>query len=329
MSQGIQPGPNRATHFLFDHKVFTLEGARFILSATTEEPVMRFRLGKNDAEVALDKLCAEFNIDPKSFDGQLLDMAARGLKYVRQIKPGDSIPNELLDGTASWRVDEKHYQIARARLTVQLVTWMTGGETVITSLEHLEQVVGDPTTKARVHEAFRMIADRLALSGDVEQEVEKRVDLLAQELAYIEGLRERMHLLAMIRQGLETAHRIYKAERTMREEIVRMQTLCLPPLADLEARFAQVDAQTGEILVMLRKFEQNIAYIREMRDDLHQCLMPWEELLEDWQALQGAEMPPLDKGPALEALLKKTYHFLARRFSQASQWKLANRRPPK
>lgn len=314
---------NRSTKFEFDHKVFTLENVRFVLSRGDDEPVMRFRLGKNDAEVPIAKLCNEFRIDPKSFDGQLLDMAAKGLKYVREIRPGDTIPNELIDGTASWRVDDRHFQVARGRLTVQLVTWLTGGETVISSPEQLEQVAGDPKTKARVAEAFKVIANKLALSGDPEEEVEKRIDLLAKELAYIEALRERSHKLAVIRRGLEAAHRIYKIERNLREEIVRMQTLSLPPIADMEQRFAQVDAQTGEILAMLKAFEKNVAYIREMRDDLHQCLMPWDELLEEWEAAEA------DKTPAFEALLKKTYHFLARKYAQVSMWKLAARPAPR
>lgn len=320
---GMQPSPNRSTHFLFDHKVFTVEGCRFVLSRSTEEPVMMLKLGKLDAEVPIEKLCGEFSIDPKSFDGQLLKMVCNGLKYVREIRPGDTIPNELIDGTASWRVDDRHFQIAKGRLTVQLVTWLTGGETVISSPEQLEQLVEDPVTKARVNEAFKVIANRLAISGDPEVEVEKRIELLAKELAYIEALRERLGQLGVIRRGLEAAHRIYKNERTVKEEIVRMQSLSLPPITDLEARFAQVDAQTGEILIMLNKFELNISYIREMRDDLHQCLRPWDELLEGW-----AEVA-LDKGPALEALLKKTYQHLARKYSQASHWRLANRQAPR
>jgi len=323
MSQGIVPGPNRSTHFLFEHKVFTLEGCRFVRSKSTDEPVMMVKLGKLDVELPIEKLCSEFHIDPKSFDGQLIKMAADGLSYVREIRPGDTIPNELIDGTASWRVEDRHFNIAKGRLTVQLVTWLTGGETVISSPEQLEQIVEDPNTQTRVHEAFKMMANKLSLTGDAEEEVGKRIDELARELSYIEALRERMQSLSVIRHGLETAHRIYKGERSTRDEIVRMQSLSLPPMTDLEARFAQVDAQTNELLSMLRKFEQNVAYIREMRDDLHQSLMPWDELLEAWQGV------PLEKSAELDAVLKKTYHYLAKRFSQASHWKLIVRQPPK
>ena len=319
----LQPGPNRSTHFIFEHKVFTVQNCRFVLSRATEEPVMRMMLGKLEVEVPISKICTEFKIEPKSFDGQLLDMAAKGLKYVREIRPGDTIPNELIDGTASWRVEEKHYQIAHGRLTVQLVTWLTGGETVISSPEQLAQIVEDPLTKQRVTDAFKMIANKLSLSGDGEEEVGKRIEKLAKELSYIEALRERAQGLHAIRKGLEVAHRLYGRERQTKEEIVRMQTLCLPPITDMEQRFAQVDAQTGEILVMLKAFEQNVGYIREMRDDLHQALMPWDEVVDDWQVV-GEE-----KGSEMDAILKKTYHFLAKKFSQASHWRLPARKAPR
>lgn len=318
----MQPGPNRSTHFMFDHKVFTVEGCRFVWSKSSDEPVMRFMLGKVQAEVALDKICNEFKIDPKSFDGQLIDMVAKGLKYVREIRPGDTIPNELIDGSASWRVDEKHYLIARGRLTVQMVTWLTGGEAVVSSPEQLEQIVEDPNTKTRVREAFQVIANKLSMTGNAEEQVEGHIDTLAKELSYIEALRERAGMLNKIRTGLEDAHRIYKNERNLKEEIVRMQTLSLPPITDLEQRFAQVDAQTGEILAMLAKFDKNITYIREMRDDLHQTLLPWDEVMEDWESVAA------EKSQAFEGVLKKTYQFLARNYSQAKHWRLAPRRAP-
>lgn len=319
----MPPAPSRSTHFLFEHKVFSLENCRFLVARSTEEPVMRFSLGKNDAEVPLEKLCNEFQIDPKSFDGQLLDMVKKGLKYVREIRPGDTIPNELIDGSASWRVDEKHYQIAKGRLTVQLVTWLTGGETVISSPEHLEQIVEDPQTKGRAQEAFKVIANKLSLSGEGEEEVGKRVENLAKELAYIEALRERSQGLQKLRSGLEAAVRIYKNERSIKDEIVRMQTLSLPPLTDMENRFAQIDAQTGEILAMLNKYAENVLYIRQMRDDLHAYMMAWDEVIDGWSNI------PIEKGVPLEQLLKKTYQYLARRFSQASQWRLAARSAPR
>ena len=57
-------------------------------------------------------------------------------------------------------------------------------------------------------------------------------------------------------------------------------------------------------------------------DDLHQTLLPWDEVLEDW------ESTTTEKSQAFEAVLKKTYQFLARNYSQAKHWRLAARRAP-
>lgn len=160
-------------------------------------------------------------------------------------------------------------------------------------------------------------------TGNAEEQVEHRIEALAKELSFIEALRERAQNLNKIRDGLEVAHRMFKNERNLKEEIVRMQTLSLPPITDMEQRFAQVDAQTGEILTMLSKFERNISYVREMRDDLHQTLMPWDEILEDWEGTV------IEKGGPFEAVLKKTYQFLARNYSQAKHWRLAARPAPR
>ena len=45
------------------------------------------------------------------------DLFARGVRFVKEIRPKDSIPSELLDGTASWSYEERHNASARARST--------------------------------------------------------------------------------------------------------------------------------------------------------------------------------------------------------------------
>ena len=62
----------------------------------------------------------------------LLDVVEKGLRFVHEIRPGDSIPSELLDGTASWRVEERHRRRARGRLMAQLIAW-TAGEGLMTA----------------------------------------------------------------------------------------------------------------------------------------------------------------------------------------------------
>ncbi|MGG2362419.1 hypothetical protein ACE4Z5_26130, partial [Salmonella enterica] len=89
----------------------SIEGARFTRSAASDEPSFVLPLGGIEVTVPVDKLCAEFDIAADSADGQLLHVVAKGLNYVKRIRPGDSIPRELLDGSASWSVDDRHLQI--------------------------------------------------------------------------------------------------------------------------------------------------------------------------------------------------------------------------
>ncbi|HZH27622.1 MAG TPA: hypothetical protein VEY95_10620 [Azospirillaceae bacterium] len=313
--------PDRSMVFAFAHKVFELRNGHFIRSPTDDEPVFRFKLDEQDVSVSVKSLSSTFDIPEDSLDGILLDTVVKGLKYVKTIRPGDSIPREILDGSASWAVDDQHMELARGRLTMQLVSWFSGGETVITDLDHLAQIADDPGTKRRVQDAFQMAADKLALDGS-EEGAPERIERLARELSYVEALRDRMRLVVNIRKGLERSAALYRTDRSVMEEMTRMLTLIGRPIADLEQRFEQLDAQTGEILSMLRAMEPTIGYIRGMRDDLHQILMVWDEMIEKWKD------PPRIRNEGHLALLRSTYQFLARRFTHATDWRLAQRKPP-
>ena len=62
----------------------------------------------------------EFDLGDESNDAKLLDSVAKSLKYVKQIRPNDLIPQEILDGTASWSVEDRHRAVARDRLAAFL-----------------------------------------------------------------------------------------------------------------------------------------------------------------------------------------------------------------
>src|SRR5262249_30029122 len=155
VSPGAAPGggsTDRSTHFVFDAKVFRLERAYFSLTHANE-PIFHVLLGAINAALPLPTLRAEFNIDPDSSDGKLLDIVEKSLRYVKEIRPNDSIPRELLDGSASWTVEERHRIIAQSRLVVQLSSWLTGEEMIISDVTQLEQIAEDPGTKQRVQKA--------------------------------------------------------------------------------------------------------------------------------------------------------------------------------
>lgn len=108
------PDPARA--FAFAHRVFAAPNAHFKLDEQTGEPVFAVDLGDLKAMLGFDTLRRSFAIAPASSDDRLLEAVARGLRHVRRIRPGDAIPAELLDGSASWKVEARHAAQAKARL---------------------------------------------------------------------------------------------------------------------------------------------------------------------------------------------------------------------
>ena len=310
---------DRSTFFAFEHKVFTVKGAHFKL-ADTGEPLYHADLGDLKCSISIPSLRNEFAIKPDSNDGKLLALIEKSLRYVKEILPGDSIPKELLDGSCSWTVEERHRKLARNRMTVQLAAWLSGGESDVGDANQLERLANDPQTRQRVQQAFEEAAEKIGLGRDRRQEVIDRFETLCRELAYIEALRERFQHVRMIMVRLAEAIAIYKQERTMAEEIVRVQTLMRNPDGEFQNDFGLVDAHTSEILTMLKKIDMQLAFIRENRDDLHYKLMKWDELIDKWQNTK------IEKGETLENLCRATYRFVAQHYPQRSDWQLQNKK---
>ena len=257
----------------------------------------------------------EFGIDPKSSDAQLLVTIDSALKYVREIRPNDSIPRELLDGSASWTIDDIHKEIARGRITVQLISWLSGNEEIVLNIRELEAISNDPETKNKVQQAFRDIAQKLGIRSE---DVTAKIDDVVRELAYIEALRDYYNKIRKIATNLGRLASIYKRDRMTSEEINRMQILIEPVIKKFDRTFIEIDAQTCEMMVILKNFQPTIRTIRRARDDLHQRFMIWNDMVEKWDGTI------VEEGPVMEKLLKQTYQFLARNFMQSQAWRLSN-----
>ncbi|MFV3129986.1 hypothetical protein [Niveispirillum sp. KHB5.9] len=316
-AQGKETGEQKgdtSTHFMFTSKVFQLPGGYFALSKDNNDAVFNVHLGEVWGKIPFRTLRESFQIEDKSDDARLLSIVEKGLKYVKEIRPGDSIPRELLDGSASWRVDERHLTIARGRLTLQLVSWITGREEAITDRYKLEQIVDDPLTKSRAQEAFSKLAKQFGLPEERKQEMVDKVDYLARELSYIEALRDRYGHVQKIMAKLSQAKRSFKGDGQIVSDVSRMQALAKTPVANFDDIFEQVDAQTSEVMAMLRTFDAQVAFIRRMRDELHTMLMVWDEMIDMWDGHD------IDKEPETESRLKRTYQFLAKNFLISKVW---------
>ncbi|MBI3710370.1 MAG: hypothetical protein HY246_22215 [Proteobacteria bacterium] len=309
-------GGDRSTHFVFASKPFQVKGCHFAMAPDSGNPTFFVPLGAINGAVDLPSLRAEFGIQDESPDGKLLALIEKSLHYVKEIRPGDSIPREILDGTASWTVEDRHRLIAKSRLMVVVAAWISRTEAPISDLSALLKLAEDPETKQRVQEAFGEIATRLGMGPERKQEVVDRIDACAREITYIEALRDRFQAILRIAANITHLLSAYRNDRVFVEQLKRVQVLLRPPLADFKLIFDQVDAKVTDILGALKQFDRLVAAIRETRDDLHYGFMAWDKTIEEWQTQK------LEPSPELEAVINHTYRFVAQKYPQNSAWKL-------
>ncbi len=320
MQEEIREELDGSTHFAFEHKIFSIKGCYFTADRNGDESKFLMPLGDEMAAIAIAALRQEFSIAEDSNDGRLLDMVAKSLKHVQEIRPNDSIPQELLDGSASWSVEERHRAAARDRIKIQLATLLTGREDQVIQSDQIEQLVDDPEIKRRVQEAFSLVAEKLGLPPEKKQEIIGRIEQLGHELSFIEGLRERFTSITDIPPKVERLSKFYGNQTTTWDELNRVKALLQAAIADIETMFDMVDAQTCEILTVLRSFDLHVGLIRDTRDDLHRRFMDWDDVIELWQSEAGTE-PSHDT----KQLIKQTYRLLAQKFPLTQEWALVNR----
>ena len=319
MQKETQEESDGSTHFIFEHKVFSVEGCYFTADRNGDKPKFLMPLGDEMAAIALVSLRQEFGIAEDSSDGKLLDIVAKSLKYVQEIRPNDSVPQEILDGSASWSVEERHRTAAHARIKIQLATLLSGREDQVIDSDQIEQLVDDPDIKRRVKKAFGLVAEKLGIPPENKQEVINKIQQIGHELSFIEGLRERFTSITDIPPKLERLGKFYGNQTTTWEELDRVKILLRDAMEDIETVFDMVDAQTCEILTVLRSFDNHVQHIRDARDDLHRRFMDWDDIIDPWQSEEGVE-----KSNEVEQLIKQTYRLLAQKFPQTQSWALVN-----
>jgi hypothetical protein len=308
------PAPECCT---LQHRVFTSFGAPlFRRSDADGAPVMVVRLGDKEAAISLRSLQREFAISDDSDDGRMLGLIAQSLDFISILRIGDHLPAEVLTGQASWEPEAVHLEIAKARLQWQLVAWLnsgTGADTPALDAEALLQVADDPARKAQVQQAFGKAADELGLPA--REGVIQLVEELAQELAYIEALRDR--LLRRVKQMADKLNRMaqaYRGDGAHLETLTQVRRLTATALKQITARFDELDAQTGEVMSALRNVESQCVFIRSNRDWLYRTQRAWHSLLKDWDVAGIG----FDEGILL--LLNRSYQFLAPRFMPVTEW---------
>ncbi|MBM3569761.1 MAG: hypothetical protein FJX46_13530 [Alphaproteobacteria bacterium] len=309
------PAPSGAVSFAFEHKVFKLKPCIFARGEGGGEITMRIALDRVSAKIPLSAIRKHFSIAAGSNDDLLLAQVAQALRYVKEIRPGDSIPTEVTTGQASWLVEPQFRAIARAKLTMSLIDWLQGANTATTaSPQEIMSLVERPETREKVMQAFDKIAESLGYPSERKAEIVDLVEQIASELCYIEALRHRFRGARKILFNCRNLSGAIKPERKLVEETIRVATLLKKPVDRIFRQFDEIDANTGEIFPMLREAPPRIEFIRKMRDELRETYVIWEGILTAWERFD-----PTDQAMIAD-LLRQTYRFAAQYYPQSSSW---------
>lgn len=303
-------------HSPFFHSV---KGCYFKLSQLDEAPVMIMPLEGGDVSLKLTGIAKELELTPEDHDYKTLNNIADALRYVRGIREGDDLPSEMLTGEASWEVTAEDRKTAHNRVTMQLVSWISGEEMLFTDPEQLAQVVEDPNTRDKINTAFSEAAEALGLGRDRREDVVALVENLAEELSFVESLRGQFLKIKAMRADVNELEHLYRAESMMMETILPVKRLFKIAIDQLQNSFDVADAQTGEILAVLKNIANQTKFIRGTRDDLHTRLWAWEPLIVKWHNIT------IERSSVNERLLEELYRFLARRFLPVQEWELLTR----
>jgi hypothetical protein len=304
----------------FESKVFArMEGAYFRKSDQTNDPVFVVNLAGEEIILPFPGICREFGIEPKSHDGKMLNMVAHSLDFIKFLMLDDPLPKEILTGEASWDVSTDHKMVAYQRLSMQLVSWMSGGEEMqVTDPDQLLQIADDPATKAKITDAFNAAAKSLGYGDGDGEEVITRIEQLAEEICFIETLREKFREIIDIEDKLKKLKIVYGREQSVQDLLTPVTQLTVAARNEFEMKFDEIDGQTGEIISVLKNIDAQRLFIRQSRDELYKRLMAWDDLLDAWRDEQ------VGKSKAVEELVRQTYRFLAPRFMRQDEWSLSS-----
>ncbi len=313
-------------HCQFEHPFFSKLGAIVFRPGEGEGvPVLAMALGNKTATLPLHSLQLELAIVEASPDGRMLALITRALEFVNDLRLGDALPAEVLGGAASWQPGQAHLQLAVSRLKLKLVDWLSDGkndEWRDVNDEVILAMVESPATRQRIQKAFAAVAQAIGLPNT--EAVVELVEDAARELAFVEALRSRLqHRVEALSARLEHLARGLRVDATRQEVMTRVRRLLVIAVARFRALFEELDAQTGEVLALLRNFNSQRDFIRTHRDRLYGSLRAWEPLLTDWdRAAAGMDAK-------LWGLVSRTYVFLAPRYMPMQEWRTMAQAPSK
>lgn len=164
-------------HFDFRHPEIRRTGAIFVRDAS-RAAMLKMDFGDLKGSLPLDRLAGSLELVPDDPDRRLLQMVPAALSFRREIRAGDPVPSEILDGRPSWA--PRHHVVQRA---VGVVWRALRG-----ALEVLDRPAGHQPD-ADSTDTRRLARGLLGLVPDLDiAEAEARLETLIMDLARVDWL---------------------------------------------------------------------------------------------------------------------------------------------
>lgn len=306
------------SHFLFEHDIFQSSQTYFSSYGAAHEPVLAVDFGKYRGVFSITRFCEEYRVEPKSHDGRLVQMAIRSLRFVDQVRNGDAVPSELIDGSPSWDVPEKFRRLAARRLGLAIITWFQKEQVAKMGRAAMIEAAGSVQP---VDLRAALVALACALDedpGNLEWTCRK-LGLWTVDISYTELQRQKARTIKrLLRDVLEMAPR--SMDRQARAELSRVKQLVPEAMLVFQRTFDDLEYSFTHPVDSLKNFDATSRTVRDVRDEVRALLRIWEPAIA--ALVKGSE-----KASGRARAVGAFYRFLAARLVTGKS--IVKLRPPR
>ncbi len=314
MSDQNLSSQGQTAYFNFEAAVFRLPGAYLAFDEVSGEASQYVPMGGFVACIPFARLRREFEIEPDSHDSRLLNLAGQALKHVQRIYVGDSIPHEIIDGSASWSFSKEHGMIARGRFYHSLLSWAGYVENETPNDSYCLSFADGSFAEKWMGAALEKLAKSVGLDGpQISDQLAQSLDDLAREYAYIIALREHFQVIFCLPEHFEKARNSPRSTDEEREEYARMLALMRIPLRKATGVFNKAKSILDDPPAMVKDHADFITALRLQRDHLRADCRLWKPVLKAWSARIGSRHDTVERR-------RETYRFLAKNWAAGEEW---------
>jgi len=301
----------------FKHSFFeTNANGFFHLDPADQRPVYVISLGDQSGIVSFQSIRQELLLGDNGEDEAMLDAVGEALKFVGEIHMGDTLPNEIVTGEASWEPKQRHRTTADRRVVAAMVKWSEGWDGPISELADLQKFTVEHVDQEKIAQALKRLNEKVDGEGQGLSRIQPVLKRLAKELSYIEAQRETLERIRRIGKILEHIRRVGGGQASDTHDVSGVIRLFKQMMAMFDKELASVDDQVAEFLAAVSAHEALFVHIRQVRNELRCQLMVWDEYLPEWDSVNRKNVDAFDVTTKIGDL----YRFLAPRYAPTDEW---------